>query len=275
MRSQSREGEGGSLSVARRPSNVLIPFIAGIANAAVWIIAAIEASASRGLGFGLVLALVGITYLAASIGVWRRSRVGYVAMVAVSAFAFLFIADAPGGVLGVLGTPTNTLEFFTIMISLPALSVAIAYSVLGFKGIRQKGAIPTGRMIPASTALALMAVGFIIGGAFIGGLAAGTESRLLASSGGGNITIVQGASAQNVAQPYSPSNFTVKVGTTVTWVNKDSTTHTVTSLGSNLFDSGDLPLGASFSYTFTQPGTYQYYCTIHPWMKGTIVVTSG
>ncbi len=46
-------------------------------------------------------------------------------------------------------------------------------------------------------------------------------------------------------------------------------------LAFNLFDLGNLPTGAVFKFTFTQPGTYQYYCTLHPLMKGTIVVVSG
>ena len=65
----------------------------------------------------------------------------------------------------------------------------------------------------------------------------------------------------------------VKVGKTVTWVNKDTVTHTVTSDASSLFDSGFMPTGATFQFTFTTAGTYPYYCTVHPFMKGTIVVT--
>src|SRR2546428_255460 len=106
-------------------------------------------------------------------------------------------------------------------------------------------------------------------------LAAGVESRLLASSGtGADVTIVEGASSHYPAGPFfSPANLTVKVGKTVTWVNKDTVTHTVTSDGSSLFDSGFMPTGATFQFTFTTTGTYPYYCTVHPFMKGTIVVT--
>ena len=69
------------------------------------------------------------------------------------------------------------------------------------------------------------------------------------------------------------TNLTVKVGKTVTWVNKDTVTHTVTSDGSSLFDSGFMPTGATFQFSFKTAGTYPYYCTVHPFMKGTIVVT--
>ena len=69
----------------------------------------------------------------------------------------------------------------------------------------------------------------------------------------------------------APGNFTVKVGSTITWFNADASVHTVTSTGA--FDSGNLASGATYSHTFAQAGTYQYYCVIHPNMKGTIVVT--
>ena len=73
---------------------------------------------------------------------------------------------------------------------------------------------------------------------------------------------------------FSPATLTVKTGTTVTWVNEDSMSHTVVSDdGSGFpFTSARLSTGASFQQTFTQAGTYPYYCSIHPSMKGTIVV---
>lgn len=55
-------------------------------------------------------------------------------------------------------------------------------------------------------------------------------------------------------------------------MNRDATTHTVTD-NNKAFDSGNIASGATYKYTFTTAGTYQYYCTIHPFMKGTIVVT--
>lgn len=70
---------------------------------------------------------------------------------------------------------------------------------------------------------------------------------------------------------YISATITVKVGTTVTWENKDKVQHTVTS-DSGLFDSGLLAKGVPFSFTFTEPGTYTYHCTPHPNMKGTIIV---
>src|SRR2546427_588419 len=134
---------------------------------------------------------------------------------------------------------------------------------------------PTSVSNPYPIIADVLALRFIVGAAFIGSLAAGVESRLLASSGtGADVTIVEGASSHYPNGPFfSPANLTVKVGKTVTWVNKDTVTHTVTSDGSSLFDSGFMPTGATFQFTFTTAGTYPYYCTVHPFMKGTIVVT--
>ena len=70
---------------------------------------------------------------------------------------------------------------------------------------------------------------------------------------------------------YSPNEITIRSGTTVTWRNTDSVIHTVTS-DDGIFDSGGLPGGATFSFTFKQPGVYQYYCIPHPYMKATIIV---
>ncbi len=70
---------------------------------------------------------------------------------------------------------------------------------------------------------------------------------------------------------FSPATLTVKVGTTVTWTQDDSgTKHSATDAG--VFDSTLLPQGKSFSYKFTKAGTYNYICTAHQFMKGTIIV---
>jgi len=71
---------------------------------------------------------------------------------------------------------------------------------------------------------------------------------------------------------FSPASITVKVGTTVTWTNQDQDAHTVTDKG-GAFGSQALNTGASFKFTFTKPGTYNYLCTIHPFMTATVVVT--
>ena len=69
---------------------------------------------------------------------------------------------------------------------------------------------------------------------------------------------------------FRPNILTVPVGATVTWVNKDGEEHSVTST-TRLFDAGLAP-GIPFSYTFTERGTYEYYCIPHTSMLGTIIV---
>ena len=71
--------------------------------------------------------------------------------------------------------------------------------------------------------------------------------------------------------PYNPSPLTVARGTTVTWTNNDFTTHTVTEV-SNKFDSGILAPSQTFKHTFDEPGIVKYYCTIHPFMSGQVIV---
>lgn len=74
------------------------------------------------------------------------------------------------------------------------------------------------------------------------------------------------------AHGFSVPSLTVKAGTTVTWINHDDDAHTVTSTA-NAFRSPGLDTDETFSFTFTQPGTYEYFCTLHPLMTGKVVVT--
>jgi plastocyanin len=73
---------------------------------------------------------------------------------------------------------------------------------------------------------------------------------------------------------FTPGATTVHVGETVTWTNDGPSSHTATARNGG-FDTGVLAKGASASHTFTQPGTYTYYCKIHPFMHGTIVVLAS
>ena len=74
---------------------------------------------------------------------------------------------------------------------------------------------------------------------------------------------------------FQPATVTIQVGDTVTWTNLDSAAHTAThTAASPLFD-GVMSTGESFSYTFTQAGTFDYLCTFHPEMTGTVIVRSA
>ncbi len=72
---------------------------------------------------------------------------------------------------------------------------------------------------------------------------------------------------------FVPGTMTVKVGTTVTWSNASSAAQSVTSDTANLFDSGSINAGATYSFTFTQAGTFPYHSTNTPTLTGTIVVS--
>ena len=71
-----------------------------------------------------------------------------------------------------------------------------------------------------------------------------------------------------------PSSISVEVGTTVTWFNSDAAPHTVTAQDGS-FDSGAIGGGESWSRAFDQEGTFNFVCTFHPAMTGTIVVTAA
>lgn len=93
------------------------------------------------------------------------------------------------------------------------------------------------------------------------------------TSGGNNGTpvgIVAGARTMTTTA-YSPNPLTINSGTTVTWTNQDSTSHTATS-DSGVFSSGNVAPSGQFSFTFANKGTFTYHCTIHPNMVGTVVV---
>jgi plastocyanin len=70
---------------------------------------------------------------------------------------------------------------------------------------------------------------------------------------------------------FSPASLQVNINSTVTWVNDDNMVHTVTA-DNGSFDSGNIPPGGRYTYTFTTTGTVGYHCTIHSGMTGTIVV---
>jgi plastocyanin len=74
-----------------------------------------------------------------------------------------------------------------------------------------------------------------------------------------------------VGRAYQPSQLTVGIGQTVTWRNESLGQHTVTSVDGQ-FDSGVMSTGSSFTMTFVKAGTFNYSCTIHPTMKGSVLV---
>jgi plastocyanin len=73
---------------------------------------------------------------------------------------------------------------------------------------------------------------------------------------------------------FGPAELTVPVGTTVTWINEDDIPHAIAATDKS-FKSKALDTDDKFSFTFTKPGTYEYFCSLHPKMKATVVVDAG
>lgn len=71
---------------------------------------------------------------------------------------------------------------------------------------------------------------------------------------------------------FSPATITVPAGTTVRWTNRDDIPHTVVSDDQRTLQSKTLDTDEQYSHTFTRPGTYPYFCSIHPKMTGKVVV---
>ena len=71
---------------------------------------------------------------------------------------------------------------------------------------------------------------------------------------------------------FEPTSLTVPAGTTVTWTNRDEEPHTVAASDGS-FHSPGMGTGATFTHTFSTAGTFDYVCSIHPMMRGTVVVT--
>jgi plastocyanin len=114
-----------------------------------------------------------------------------------------------------------------------------------------------------------------------------TRTLLLAAALGGCcaplvVPFMLAARAQQAAAPsgqitidnftFRPQTLTVKAGTTVTWTNKDDIPHGIAGANNAFARSKALDTDDSYSFTFTTPGSYQYFCYLHPHMTGTIVV---
>ncbi|MGI0087650.1 MAG: cupredoxin domain-containing protein [Nitrosotalea sp.] len=114
-----------------------------------------------------------------------------------------------------------------------------------------------------------------------------TAIILPASAEGSNVSInitggsEAGQSCVAAKSCYDPDIVTVSPKTVITWTNMDDTAHTVTSGAPSenntgtAFDSNMIGSGATYSFMFISPGTYDYFCSIHPWMTGEVIVISA
>ncbi len=89
------------------------------------------------------------------------------------------------------------------------------------------------------------------------------------ASAGGNAESGQQIEIANFS--FVPQTVTVKQGTTVTWVNRDDSPHTVVSTAKE-FSSPAMDTSDTYTYTFNRPGSFEYYCSVHPHMRGKVIV---
>lgn len=115
--------------------------------------------------------------------------------------------------------------------------------------------------------LSLVMVGGIIGVLYT---SSSQDLTIVKIEGESGVTIYNGTSVP--AYSFSPATIEVKKGITVTWSNVDSiAAHTVISV-SGLFESQLIQPRGDFSFQFNELGVFDYYCSLHPWMKGVVIV---
>jgi plastocyanin len=179
--------------------------------------------------------------------------------------------------------PDQVILGWVLLLTGPLLIIGVAYVIArnpdwlgGFSGPRA----PEGRrrqtllnrmrvprwVSPAlSFALVAVLVGYFAATAY-------TLGTAHASSVGSTVYIQE----TPISWQFSPQSIRVVLGvnSTVTWVSRSISYDTVTGRGGT-FGSGTIPPGGTFTYTFTTPGVYEYYCQYHPWMTGTVTVSAG
>jgi plastocyanin len=119
----------------------------------------------------------------------------------------------------------------------------------------------------------LLAIGMLLGALTACSSSSSTGSTPPSTSSGSTSSSTGGGTTVTITDfKFTPATLSVAVGTKVTFVNQGATVHTATTQDSSTISSGNLTKGQSYTVTFTKKGTYNYICTIHPFMQGTIVV---
>ena len=195
-------------------------------------------------------------------------------------YAVVLIAPWGVQVYSLYSLPDQATLGWVLLLTGPALIVGVAYVIArnpdwlgGFSEPRNTGAgrrqtmvnrmkLPRWTAPALSLALVAVMVVYFASVAFAVGTAA--------PAGGGPTVYI---SESPVTWQYAPQTIRVVLGVnaTVTWVSRSIAYDTVTSRN-GVFGSGAIAPGGTYSYTFTAPGVYAYYCQYHPWMTGTVVV---
>lgn len=269
-------------SFSHTTPEILVPFLGLMYVGLLLVYAAIEGFQPGGFLVGdpsvaIGIVIIAVVSLVLALFVWRGNRIGYLASMAVSViFIIQFYNQLQAGLTGFSS------EFVEVITAIPTLVLVFIYSLLGVRKVwRRNGGISVlqshPKMMPVSSTLALVVVGFMIGATTISVVASTDIQSVVANSvTNANIVIEPGSGNPNNGIFFSPAVYNVTVGQTIVWMNKDTVTHTIVSTsvpnGASSFNSGDLSSGQEFRWTFTMAGIYQYYCSIHPFIKGTIIV---
>jgi plastocyanin len=133
-------------------------------------------------------------------------------------------------------------------------------------------------MLRKRTAAALAASALLIAGCSASRPPTGSGTPTMSSMSGPGMSVTAPAAPASGDQvnidnfAFVPAKLTVRAGSTVTWTNHDEEPHTVAA-SDGTFHSPGMGTGATFSHTFAAAGTFDYVCSIHPMMHGTVVVT--
>jgi len=101
-----------------------------------------------------------------------------------------------------------------------------------------------------------------------------SAQRPIASAGSTRSpSVVPNTHGSNPDAFYEPDPIRARIGQTITWTNRDTDPHDITA-ENGAFDSGPVASGGTFRWKALRPGTYRYFCTLHPEMHGTIIVRS-
>jgi plastocyanin len=112
---------------------------------------------------------------------------------------------------------------------------------------------------------------FAFGAVALTGCGSSAAKQALPKTSPGHALIVEDTVGTNPDAWYDPTPLRITVGGTITWTNRDQEPHDATSFAAG-FSSGPIPTGGSYRWTATRPGTFHYFCTLHPNMHGVIVV---
>jgi len=224
-------------------------------------------SSTNGGLLAFLFVFIAIFLIAAAFAL-REKRWAYVLAAASSVVLLLLFGSF---IIESFKNPADS-GFWLSASGIPALLIVVLFSILSFwqgkTGLAQKRYLASPQS--AGGLLVVAVIGFVVGALVVGAIGAGVILRNI-GSGAADIDIVP--NAPSAAMAFSPQSFHVAVGGSVTWINKDTTSHTVTSNDTGVFDSGTLSVGVTWSHTFARAGRFYYHCTQHPQMWGVIVVS--